>query len=49
MPRRTIQICPHSSYQPSALVDEGGWCHEHGWDCDDYGLYLQEIAADRED
>lgn len=34
------QTCPNSSQIPPAVVDDDGFCTQHGWDCGDYDLFL---------
>lgn len=41
---KNIELCPVSSLMPRATVDGDGWCSEHGWDCDDFQLYLDDEA-----
>lgn len=40
--RGTFDLCPTSRQTPQATVDEQGWCTEHGWDCDDFALHLDD-------
>ena len=32
--------CPVSAQIPTAVVDEDGFCSEHGWDCDDFRTHI---------
>ncbi|MDN6374263.1 MAG: hypothetical protein L0K12_15280 [Brevibacterium aurantiacum] len=34
--------CPNSTVIPPAVVNDDGFCTEHGWDCDDFAAYLDE-------
>lgn len=34
--------CPNSTQTPPAVVDDDGFCTEHGWDCDDFTGFLDE-------
>jgi len=41
--RHSSDRCP---VLQSAVVDDEGFCSSHGWDCDDYELYLADQAED---
>lgn len=34
------QTCPNSAQTPPAVVDDDGFCSQHGWDCGDFDLFL---------
>ena len=46
MPRKTIENCPISEQTPPAQIDEDGFCSEHGWECDDFQSYLNDLQSD---
>lgn len=43
MGKKTIETCPCSRQTPPAVVDDDGWCYEHGWDCEDFDLDLADL------
>jgi hypothetical protein len=40
-----VQFCPNAPAGQRATVDDEGFCTLHGWECGDFGMFLDETIA----